>query len=392
MIAFVSETILMPGKSDVAHPLPGSTELHQAQKEHAAFRTILGELGAKVVLLKQRTEIPIGETCVLLPEIAIFGRSGNSSWDLELESTRGILGRYRPVQSILTPGTLNAGDVLQIGKTLFVAETKRTNPDGIAALRESVSPFGYELCTVEVHDGVRLRSVSSFVPPHFLVFNSRLVNPNSFGDCVEVHVDENEPDGANTLTVGTTTLINASSLRTEKRLQDVGINTRGIEISQLAKTYGGLSGLCLLQKPRGSGREVTSGGSRDVAIRSIPSEEGHVSQAVVHRGLVYVSPQSAKESAPRSGKRMPVEKQAEESLRQVSLVLNAAGSSLSRVVRATIHLADPKHLERVDPAYAKAFGSHRPARAVVANGALPPGVAVAIEVVAAATEDALAAR
>jgi enamine deaminase RidA (YjgF/YER057c/UK114 family) len=83
---------------------------------------------------------------------------------------------------------------------------------------------------------------------------------------------------------------------------------------------------------------------------------------------------------------MSPEEQTERVLRNVEAVLHAAGSSLADVLHATVHLADPKHLERIEASYARMFAGHRPTRSVISNRALPAGVLVEIEVVAAVSK------
>ena len=104
---------------------------------------------------------------------------------------------------------------------------------------------------------------------------------------------------------------------------------------------------------------------------------------------MYVSAQSPFDSTAETPPRMPIEEQAAQVLRNVTAVLSTAGSSLANVLHATVHLADPKHLERIEPVYARAFADHRPTRTIISNRALPTGVLIEIEVVAAVAKRSL---
>src|SRR5206468_2024855 len=88
----------------------------------------------------------------------------------EIESVAPHLAQYRPLQRIRA-GQLNGGDVLRIGNTIYVAESRRTNAEGIAALTEIVDQFGYEVRTVEIRDCLHLKTACTFVPPDFLIAN-----------------------------------------------------------------------------------------------------------------------------------------------------------------------------------------------------------------------------
>jgi dimethylargininase len=319
--------------------------------------------------------------------VAVIGCSTVTDRLPDAESIVRAIAEHRPVQSIAEPGLLDGGDVVRIGRTLYVAESHRTNADGISQLREITLPFGYDVRTVEIRECPHLKTGCSFIPPHFVLLNPRWVSPDAFGDLVVIPVDEKEPFAANTLTIGKTTLVSASHPKTEKRLKEAGITTRKLNISEIEKAQAGLSCISLLLEPRPAVQAPGEAAPKPVHAGGAPSPNGHASQAVVQNGTVYVSAQTAFEQGTKP-KRMPVEEQTEQAIRHLSLVLTAAGSSLARVVRTTVHVANPKDMERIDAVYARLFGPHRPARTIVANGALGAGVAVAIEAIAATGNEA----
>ncbi len=110
---------------------------------------------------------------------------------------------------------------------------------------------------------------------------------------------------------------------------------------------------------------------------------GHYSPAIVHGGLVYVSGQLPID--PVSGERCtgPIEEQAEQVVRNLEMVLHAAGSGLDRLLKVTIYLADVAHWGAVNAVYAQRLGAHRPARAVVPTGPLHHGFLIEVEGIAA---------
>jgi len=125
---------------------------------------------------------------------------------------------------------------------------------------------------------------------------------------------------------------------------------------------------------------------RIVSTPEAPVPCGHYAQAVVHAGLVYVSgqlPIDPRAAEPRIGS---VEEQTEQALRNVGAILEAAGSSLDRVLKTTVYVADIRLWGRVNAVYARVFGPHRPARAVVPVRELHYGYLVEIEAVAVLEE------
>lgn len=120
-----------------------------------------------------------------------------------------------------------------------------------------------------------------------------------------------------------------------------------------------------------------------ISTPDAPAPLGHYSQAIVHGGLVYVSGQLGID--PRTGERgeASIEEETEQALKNVAAILVAAGSSSDKVLKTTVYISDISLWGRVNEAYAKFFGDHKPARAAVPTGDLPKGFRIEIEAIAA---------
>jgi 2-iminobutanoate/2-iminopropanoate deaminase len=121
---------------------------------------------------------------------------------------------------------------------------------------------------------------------------------------------------------------------------------------------------------------------REIVAQDAPKPAGHYAQGIEHAGLIYVSGQlpvhpDAGPAAPGS-----IEDQTERCLANVRAVLRAAGADLEDVLKTTVYVADIALWPRVNAAYAKVFGAHRPARAVVPCGELHYGYQLEIEAIA----------
>lgn len=386
MLAFLRKVSPHLSRCELTHRTRVAIDSQVAADEHAAFAAILRKLGLQVEFAPDLPDHPDGvfieDAAVLLPEVAIVTRPGAASRMAETESIIPLVSRHRPLQRIVAPGSLDGGDVLRIGRTLFVGESSRTNAEGIDNLRAVVEPFGYETRPLPVRECVRLKSACTFVPPHFVVHNPQWIDPGVFGSVTSIPVSEKEPLAANTLTVNGTTLVSASYPKTEKRLREAGIKTQSVDISEMEKAEGGLTCLALIVEPRAVRRPSSDSGMRVVQVPGLPQSEGHGSQAIVHGGLVYVAPQFPFSPGAKPPKQ-PLQEQAENVMRHLSAVLDAAESALCHTVRVTVYLADAKQWEHVEPVYARAMDAHRPVRAVVENSGLPRGVLISIEAVAA---------
>lgn len=124
---------------------------------------------------------------------------------------------------------------------------------------------------------------------------------------------------------------------------------------------------------------------REVRSEAAPAPVGPYSQGVVHGGVVYVSGQIPLD--PASGELVAgdIEAQTERVIANLAAVLEAAGSSLERVLRVSIYLVDVSLFARVNAVYARHFtGTPAPARSTLGVAALPKGAQVEMDVIALA--------
>lgn len=114
-----------------------------------------------------------------------------------------------------------------------------------------------------------------------------------------------------------------------------------------------------------------------------PFQGAPYSQAIAHGGLVFVSGQVGVDPG---GNMVEggIAEQTEQVMKNLSAILEAAGTSLQNVVKATIFLADLGDFQAMNEVYARHMGDEPPARATFQVAALPAGAVVEIEMIAAA--------
>jgi 2-iminobutanoate/2-iminopropanoate deaminase len=113
-----------------------------------------------------------------------------------------------------------------------------------------------------------------------------------------------------------------------------------------------------------------------------PGAIGPYSQAIIANGFIYTAGQIALDPATGLVIDGGISEQTTRVIANLKAILEAAGSSLSQVVKTTVFLLDMADFAPMNDVYAKAFGDHKPARSTVAVSGLPRGVRVGIEVVA----------
>jgi dimethylargininase len=250
VIAFVREVAPALAACELTFLERAPIEVALALRQHAAYVAELNALGCRPVWLPGLSAQPDGvfveDTAVLVAELAVITRPGAASRRAEVASVAEALAAHLPVHRISAPATLEGGDVLRIGRTLYVGDSGRSNAAGIAQLAAALAPLDYTVRTVGLRGCLHLKSAATFIPPHTLLANPDWVDTRQLGAAALVTVDPGEPYGANTLTIAGVTLVSAAYARTRARLEAAGIATRALEVSELHKAEAALTCMSLL--------------------------------------------------------------------------------------------------------------------------------------------------
>jgi 2-iminobutanoate/2-iminopropanoate deaminase len=123
-------------------------------------------------------------------------------------------------------------------------------------------------------------------------------------------------------------------------------------------------------------------GLATVAAAGAPKAIGPYSQAVVVDGMVYTAGQIPLDPETGAIVGKTTAEQAEQVLRNLAVILKAAGSGLNQVVKTTVYLVDMADFPAMNEVYAKHFAAHKPARSTVQAAALPRAVRVEIDAIA----------
>lgn len=180
-------------------------DVTKAITQHEAYRDCLAELGAKVVSLPAGPGLPdavfVEDAAVVLDEIAVIPNMGAASRRPEAAGMAEALARYRPLKFLIAPATLDGGDVLRIGRSLFVGLSRRTNRQGVAQLSGLVQPHGYKVESVEVRGCLHLKSACSYVGNNTVLVNRSWIDVEPLRGFKLLDVPEEEPGAANALLI-----------------------------------------------------------------------------------------------------------------------------------------------------------------------------------------------
>jgi dimethylargininase len=184
----------------------------------------------------------VEDTAVVLDELAVVTRPGAQSRRGETASIAAALARERSrLHSLEAPATLDGGDVLRVGRTLYVGLSRRTNTAGLQQLSGFVLPFGYEVVGVPISRCLHLKSAVTLVAPQTVLLQPLWLDPAPFRALERIEVDPAETTAANVLALDDAVVCAASHPRTRERLQAHGLRTIALDVSEIEKAEGGLT-------------------------------------------------------------------------------------------------------------------------------------------------------
>ena len=240
---------LMASACELTHMGREAIDMEVAARQHVGYASALHALGVTVATLPPLEGHAdcafVEDTFIRLPEVAIQCRPGTASRRGEVASVAAALTNVR-IFTINAPSTIEGGDVLRVGRTLYVGQTTRTNAAGIAALTAIVSPFGYAVIGVKTSGTLHLKTACTALPSGTFLANLDWFDPAPFGDADFIVIDKDEPFAGNTLTIGETILFPAAHPRTAAKVAALGFETALVDISEFAKAEAGLTCLSLI--------------------------------------------------------------------------------------------------------------------------------------------------
>ena len=230
---------------ELSHLARSPIDQDRAVAQHAAYERCLRELGCQVHRLPADASMPdavfIEDTAVVVDELAVITRPGASSRRAETAAVAPALAPYRSLAAIGEPGTIDGGDVLTIGRTLYVGSSPRSNAEGIHQLGRLLAPWDYRVVPVVTRDCLHLKTAATLAAPGVVLLNPDWVDRTTFGSAEVVDVDPGEPFAGNVLRIGDAVISAAAFPRTIRRLEEAGVAVRALDMSEFAKAEGGVT-------------------------------------------------------------------------------------------------------------------------------------------------------
>lgn len=217
----------------------------RARAQHLAYTRTLADAGYRVEQLASGEDMAdavfIEDIAVVFDELAVVTRPGAASRRVEVPAVADALTRYRTIARIEAPATVDGGDVLVVGKRVFIGRSTRTNGDAVAQLRRILTPYGYGVCEVSVRECLHLKSAATRIDEAAVLLNPHWVAAETFRGLEVVAVDPGEPSAANALRLRDRVVVAEAFPRTAARLASRGLEVVTIDASEFAKAEGAIT-------------------------------------------------------------------------------------------------------------------------------------------------------
>ena len=230
---------------EITHIDRAPIDVSVAQSQHHGYVQALKELGYAVLELPAETDLPdsvfVEDTAVILPDVALITKPGADSRKPETESIAQALRPYRELVFIESPGSVDGGDVLVLGKNIYVGLSSRSNQNAIDQMNQKLGKYGYKTQGIETHDCLHLKTAVTRVDDKTLLINRKWVDVENFEGFDLIDVDASEPFAANCLPIGNAIIYPVAFPITGAKLTARGYQVKPVVVDELAKAEGAVT-------------------------------------------------------------------------------------------------------------------------------------------------------
>jgi dimethylargininase len=245
MIAITREVSASLADCELSFVARTRIDLELARAQHGAYRQALERLGCEVLALPEQPDMPdavfVEDVAIVTDEVAVMTRPGAPSRRGEGATVAAVLGEHRRLHAIEAPGTLDGGDVLRIGRRVFVGESARTNADGISQLRAILGVHGYSVQGVPTRGCLHLKSAVTALDDDTVLLQPAWIEREPFAGYRIVEVDPAEEHAANVLRIGDQVISPACFPLTHARIRAAGVGVVAVDVSELQKAEGAVT-------------------------------------------------------------------------------------------------------------------------------------------------------
>jgi len=228
----------------------GKPDYDLALKQHKNYIQALKKCGLKVIVLDPDENFPdstfIEDACLITPRCAIITNPGAISRKGEIHTIAETIKKLGlPVESIQSPGTLDAGDIMMVTDHYFAGLSDRTNIEGASQLNLILKKYGYTSSTIALKSVLHLKTGISYLENNNLLAFGEFLTLPALSNFNILAVDPDESYAANSVWINGKVLVPMGFSKTVKLIKHAGYQPIEVDVSEFRKLDGGLSCLSL---------------------------------------------------------------------------------------------------------------------------------------------------
>ncbi|HJO92484.1 MAG TPA: arginine deiminase family protein [Victivallales bacterium] len=230
----------------------GKPEYKNALRQHDVYVKALKNCNVEVIILDADENYPdscfVEDVAVLGKDFAIITNPGAHSRKGEEKEIIDVIKQFydeKNIEYIMSPGTLEGGDVMMVGNHFYIGLSARTNKEGALQLISILEKYGCSGTVVSLKEVLHLKTGLAYLENNNLLVSGEFVNSPEFKGFNKIIIEREESYSANCIWVNDRVIIPEGYPRTLEAVNKAGYETIIVDTSEFRKIDGGLSCLSL---------------------------------------------------------------------------------------------------------------------------------------------------
>lgn len=230
----------------------GTPDYNSALTQHDNYVSTLEELGLEVTVLEGDDRYPdscfMEDPAVVMEHCAIITNSPKESRNGEKHDTLKVIQKFYADSQIFfikAPGTMEGGDVMQVGDHFYIGQSERTNAEGAKQFNDIVTQFGYTSSTVPVTEGLHLKDFAIYLENNNMLVSPIMDNEPSFQSFNRFVIANEELYAINSMNINGTVLVPKGYPKTLRIIENLGYPIKVVDTDEFRKIDGSLTCLSL---------------------------------------------------------------------------------------------------------------------------------------------------
>jgi dimethylargininase len=250
---FKNAIVRRPTKSvinGISNAKLGLPDYKLALTQHDNYIETLRKCGLEVEVLEANENFPdwvfIEDVALLTKKCAIVTNPGTPSRNKETIGIKETLSKYyNNIEKIVSPGTLDGGDIMMVEDHFYIGLSDRTNTEGANQLIAILEKHELAGSVVNLDEVLHLKTGVNYLDNNNLLVSGEFIDKMEFKDFNKYIIPNGEEYAANSLWINGKVIVPTGFVKTKKLIEEIGYEVIGVDVSEFRKLDGGLSCLSL---------------------------------------------------------------------------------------------------------------------------------------------------